>query len=66
MACEIGGEGDMAMVAADAGAATTRDDLAARIAALPRVRLGHLPTPLDPCPRLAEALGVRALYVKRD
>ena len=44
----------------------TRDDLAARIAAHPRVPLAHLPTPLDPCPRLAEALGVHALYIKRD
>ena len=47
-------------------AAVTRDDLAARLAAHPRIRLAHLPTPLDPCPRLAEAIGVRALYIKRD
>ena len=47
-------------------AAATRDDLAARLAAHPRIRLAHLPTPLDPCPRLAEAIGVRALYIKRD
>ena len=44
----------------------TRAELAARIAAHPRVPLAHLPTPLDPCPRLAEAIGVRALYIKRD
>ena len=44
----------------------TRAELAARIAAQPRVPLAHLPTPLDPCPRLAEAIGVRALYIKRD
>ncbi len=56
----------MAVATAHAGAATTREDLAARIATLPRVPLGHLPTPLDHCPRLAGALGVRALYVKRD
>ena len=49
-----------------ADAAMTRDELAARIAAHPRVRLTHLPTPLDPCPRLAEALGLGALYIKRD
>ena len=49
-----------------ADAAMTRDELAARIAAHPRVRLTHLPTPLDPCPRLAAALGLGALYIKRD
>ena len=43
-----------------------RAALAARVAALPRVRLAHLPTPLEPCPRLAEAIGLHALYVKRD
>src|SRR5690554_5876086 len=31
----------------------------------PRVRLAHLPTPLEPAPRLSEALGVD-LWVKRD
>jgi 1-aminocyclopropane-1-carboxylate deaminase/D-cysteine desulfhydrase-like pyridoxal-dependent ACC family enzyme len=45
---------------------TTREELSARIDSLPRVRLAHLPTPLDPCPRLAEAIGIRALYIKRD
>jgi hypothetical protein len=32
----------------------------------PRVRLAHLPTPLEFCPRLSEALGGVAIYVKRD
>ena len=54
------------MAMAYAGAAMTRDDLAARIAAQPRTRLTQLPTPLERCPRLAEALGLRALYMKRD
>ena len=31
----------------------------------PRVRLAHLPTPLEPAPRLSEALGVE-IWVKRD
>ena len=31
----------------------------------PRVRLGHLPTPLEPVPRLSEALGVE-IWIKRD
>ncbi len=56
----------MATAAAHAGTAVTRDELAARLAAQPRTRLTHLPTPLDPCPRLAEALGIRALHIKRD
>ncbi len=56
----------MAMTAARANTALTRAELAACIAAQPRVRLAHLPTPLDSCPRLAEAVGLRALYIKRD
>src|SRR5229473_5078712 len=33
---------------------------------LPRVRLGHLPTPLHELPRLSQALGGPRLFVKRD
>jgi len=33
---------------------------------LPRIRLGHLPTPLDEMPRLSRALGGPRLLVKRD
>jgi 1-aminocyclopropane-1-carboxylate deaminase/D-cysteine desulfhydrase-like pyridoxal-dependent ACC family enzyme len=32
----------------------------------PRVPLGVFPTPLDPCPRLSEAIGPVEIYVKRD
>ncbi|MGO4410336.1 MULTISPECIES: D-cysteine desulfhydrase [unclassified Brevundimonas] len=35
------------------------------LARFPRVRLAHLPTPLEPAPRLSEALGVD-LWIKRD
>ena len=56
----------MALAHAHAEAAVTRADLAARLEAHPRIPLAHLPTPLDACPRLAEAIGVRALHVKRD
>lgn len=35
------------------------------LARFPRVRLAHLPTPLEPLPRLGEALGID-LWVKRD
>ena len=33
---------------------------------LPRIRLGHLPTPLQEMPRLSRALGGPRLFVKRD
>ena len=33
---------------------------------LPRVPLAHLPTPLDPLPRLSAALGGPQLWIKRD
>ena len=32
----------------------------------PRVRLGHLPTPLEPMPRLSAMLGGPKLWIKRD
>src|SRR5690606_23245449 len=35
------------------------------LARFPRLRLAHLPTPLEPLPRLGEALGLD-LWVKRD
>ena len=33
---------------------------------VPRIRLGQLPTPIEDLPRLARALGLRRLLVKRD
>ena len=44
----------------------TKRELRARIAELPRLRLAHLPTPLDFCPRLTAALGGPRIYIKRD
>lgn len=41
-------------------------ELRSRLERLPRVRLAHLPTPLEPLPRLSEALGDVELRVKRD
>lgn len=32
----------------------------------PRVRLGHLPTPLEPMPRLSRMLGGPEIWIKRD
>jgi D-cysteine desulfhydrase family pyridoxal phosphate-dependent enzyme len=43
-----------------------RDQLLARLAAIPRVKLAHLPTPLDPAPRLSDALGGPEIWIKRD
>lgn len=36
------------------------------LAKFPRVRLGHLPTPLEFMPRLTEALGGPEIWIKRD
>src|SRR5262245_17756727 len=33
---------------------------------LPRLRLAHLPTPLEPAPRLAAHLRLPSLFIKRD
>lgn len=41
-------------------------DLSVVLARFPRVRLGHLPTPLEPMDRLSEELGGPRLWVKRD
>ena len=41
------------------------DSALAALDAIPRVRLGHAPTPLDEAPRLGRELGIN-LYIKRD
>ena len=41
-------------------------ELRVRIESVPRVRLAHLPTPLEPLPRFSKALGGPAVYIKRD
>ncbi len=48
------------------GNAAARAALQARIDAWPRVHLAHLPTPLEPCPRLGAALGGPKIWLKRD
>lgn len=45
---------------------SARDGLRERLAAFPRVRLAALPTPLERCERLSEALGGPEIWVKRD
>jgi D-cysteine desulfhydrase family pyridoxal phosphate-dependent enzyme len=49
-----------------ASTALSRNELAARLGAVPRLPLAHLPTPLDFCPRLTQALGGPRIYIKRD
>ena len=52
----------MAQVAAPVVAA----DLQARIDRVPRVRLAHLPTPLDEAPNLTRVLGGPRIFIKRE
>jgi D-cysteine desulfhydrase family pyridoxal phosphate-dependent enzyme len=59
-------EGDPVSDKAAAPDSSPRETLQARIDALARVRLAHLPTPLDHCPRLSAALGGPEIWVKRD
>ncbi len=47
-------------------AAQRRAALATALEGHPRIRLGHLPTPLEPMDRLSEVLGGPRLWVKRD
>lgn len=43
-----------------------RSDLRDRLRTIPRLRVAHLPTPLEHCPRLSRALGGPEIFVKRD
>ena len=36
------------------------------LTSFPRIKLGHFPTPLEPMPRLSEALGGPEIWIKRD
>lgn len=42
------------------------NQLAATLQTFPRLRFGHLPTPLEPMDRLSEELGGPRIWVKRD
>lgn len=42
------------------------EELRSRVSKLPRVALGHFPTPLEYCPRLTEAVGGPRIFIKRD
>jgi L-cysteate sulfo-lyase len=43
-----------------------KEQLAAALARFPKLRLAHLPTPLEPMDRLSDALGGPRFWVKRD
>ncbi len=45
---------------------SVRKALEAKLATFPRVPLAHVPTPLEECPRLSEALGGARILIKRD
>jgi L-cysteate sulfo-lyase len=42
------------------------NDPLARVRGFPRLRLAHLPTPLEAMPRLGDVLGITSLWIKRD
>ena len=42
------------------------DELRRAVGRLPRMRLGHLPTPIDEAPRFAERIGASRVFLKRD
>src|SRR5437667_4105553 len=46
--------------------AMTTQALREAVNRVPRVPLAEIPTPLHDCPRLAEAIGIRRLFIKRD
>lgn len=48
------------------GRPVSRTELKAALARVPRFALGHLPTPLEPLPRLSEKLGGPTIWIKRD
>ncbi len=48
------------------GSGASRRTALATLDAAPRVRLGHWPTPLEPCHRLREQVGGPLVWLKRD
>ncbi len=44
----------------------SRENLQSRIDEFARLQIAHLPTPLEFCPRLTEALGGPEIWIKRD
>ena len=56
----------MTILTAPRNSVLDRAALRERIAAMPRIRLASLPTPLEQCPRLTKVLGGPEIFVKRD
>lgn len=50
----------------NSGLNSASQQLRAALARFPRVLLAEIPTPLHDCPRLAAAMGVKRLFIKRD
>lgn len=45
---------------------TKLNTLLQNIAQIPKVEIGHFPTPLEECPRLSETLGGPRIFIKRE
>ena len=45
---------------------TNINNLLQNIAQIPKVEIGHFPTPLEECPRLSETLGGPRIFIKRE
>ena len=45
---------------------TNLNTLLQNIAQIPKVEIGHFPTPLEECPRLSETLGGPRIFIKRE
>lgn len=45
---------------------TKLNTLLQNIAQIPKVEIGHFPTPLEECPRLSDVLGGPRIYIKRE
>ena len=54
------------MIMANDNQLLSREALQSRINKLARIQIAHLPTPLEFCPRLTEALGGPKIWIKRD
>jgi len=54
------------MTMANADQILSREALQSRIDKLARLQIAHLPTPLEFCPRLTQALGGPQIWIKRD
>ncbi len=54
------------MTSSSSSPVNTAADIRQAVAAVPRVRLAHLPTPLEELPRFSRQLGGPSVFIKRD